>query len=79
MRTHGDRYKAFLTRLRQARIDSGLTQDQVAQLLNRGQSYVSKCEVGDRRVDVIELQEFARLYHRPIGYFLEGQPEDDHP
>lgn len=30
----------------------------------------SKCESGDRRVDVIELKAFARLYGKPLDYFV---------
>jgi hypothetical protein len=33
-------------------------------------SFVSKSESGDRRVDVIELKAFARLYKKPLDYFL---------
>ena len=34
---------------------------EVAKKLCRPQSYVSKCESGERRVDVVELVEFVRL------------------
>jgi hypothetical protein len=47
-----------------------LTQVQVAARLRRPQSFVSKCESGERRVDVIDLQEFARLYDKQIEFFL---------
>jgi hypothetical protein len=33
------------------------------------QSFVSKCESGERRVDFVELKEFARVYKVPISYF----------
>jgi transcriptional regulator with XRE-family HTH domain len=64
------RYRAFLERLRQARRDAGLTQSDVARDLRRPQSFVSKCESGERRVDVVELQQFARLYERPLTFFV---------
>jgi len=48
---HSERYRAFLTKLRQAREDSGLTQRQVAEQLGRLQSFVEKSEQGQRRVD----------------------------
>lgn len=67
------RYQRFLVNLRQARLDAGLTQADVAQRLGRSQSYVSKCESGDRRVDFIELLEFARIYDRPLGYFVPSE------
>lgn len=67
---HSTRYRRFLALLRQARLDAGLTQNQVASALGTHQSFVSKCESGERRVDVIELERFARVYRRPITDFL---------
>ena len=63
-------YERFLTRLRRARNEAGLTQVQVAKQLGRPQSYVSKSESGERRVDVVELASFARLYGRDISHFV---------
>jgi hypothetical protein len=33
-------------------------------------SFVSKIESGERRVDVVELNELARLYRKPLNFFL---------
>ena len=63
-------YRRFLRRLRAARKEAGLTQVQVAKRLRRTQAFVSKSESGDRRVDVIELKAFARLYGKPLDFFL---------
>jgi len=68
---HDQLYKEFLSKLRKARAEAGLTQKQVADLLQKPQSYVSKSESGERRVDIVELAEFARIYGKPFGYFLE--------
>ncbi len=64
-------YRRFVGRLRAARKEAGLTQVQVAKRLRRTQAFVSKSESGDRRVDVIELKAFARLYRKPLDYFLD--------
>jgi len=64
------RYKDFLKRLRKARLAAGLTQAQVAVAMGKPQSFISKCETGERRLDVVEVQEFAKLYKRPLSYFL---------
>ena len=67
---HLEADEEFLKRLRQAREDAGLTQVEVAGRLGRPQSYVSKCESGERRVDVIELAWFAQLYGKRLDYFV---------
>jgi len=64
------KYRSFLERLRGARREAGLTQIEVAHALRRPQSFVSKCESGERRVDVVELQEFARLYCKSLTFFV---------
>jgi transcriptional regulator with XRE-family HTH domain len=63
-------YKAFLGRLREARKAAAMTQAQVARALGRPQSFVSRSESGQRRVDVVELAAFARLYGKELGYFV---------
>ena len=55
---------------RKARKAACLTQVQVAEALGRPQSYVTKCELGERRIDPIELQQFADLYRKRLSYFL---------
>jgi transcriptional regulator with XRE-family HTH domain len=64
-------YQRFLKRLKSARRDAQMTQVQVAARLKRPQSYVSKCESGERRVDAVELARFAKLYRKPLSFFLE--------
>ena len=68
--TYSKRYKRFLKKLRQARLDAGMTQVEVAEALGKPQSYVSKCESGERRVDVIELSEFVDLYSADLSNIL---------
>lgn len=67
---HSKEYKVVLERMRKARLEAGLTQVQVAKKLGHHQSYVSKIESGERRVDVVELNKFAKLYGKNVNYFL---------
>lgn len=67
---YSEQYQNFLTRLRQGRKDSALTQTQVAEHLGKPQSYVAKCESGERRVDIVELADFARLYGKTLDFFI---------
>ena len=67
---HTARYKRMLSQLRAARLSEGLTQMEVARAFRRTQSYVSKCESGERRIDPIDLADFARLYRKPLTFFI---------
>jgi len=67
---HSPRYRQFLKKLRSARLEAGLTQQEVARALRRPQSFVSKCESGERRVDVVELERFAKVYRKALEDFL---------
>ena len=64
-------YAYFVEQLQKARIETGLTQVQMAKKLERPQSHVSNVESGQQRVDVIELQRFAKLYGKDILYFVK--------
>jgi len=61
-------------RLRLARKQAGMTQVQVARKLKKPHSYVSKCELGERRVDFIEALAFAKLYKKPLAFFARQLP-----
>jgi transcriptional regulator with XRE-family HTH domain len=69
---HSPIYRAFTRRLRKARLERGLTQEQVAKSLGIPESRVSRMETGERRVDVIELAAFAKLYRKTLNYFVPG-------
>lgn len=63
------RYRAFRERLKRARLDAGLTQVDVAAKVGRPQTWVSKCELGERRVDFVELEDLADACGRPLTFF----------
>ena len=64
---HSERYAVFLETLREARERAGLTQVQLAKEIGETQTFVSKCERGERRIDVIEL----RMICLALGLSLE--------
>jgi transcriptional regulator with XRE-family HTH domain len=70
-RTRRPEYQRFLERLRAARLEAGMTQTEVARRLRRPQSFVSKSESGERRLDVVELAELADVYGKTLQFFLE--------
>ncbi len=69
----GDQYKTayaeFLHRLRDARLRQGLTQTQAAAQAGHDQYWLSRCETGARRVDIVEALIFAKIYNKPLNYF----------
>ena len=73
---HPEAYRRMLMLLRQARKDAGLTQVDVALRLGVIQKFVSKVELGERRIDPFELRELATLYGKPMSFFMEGDEED---
>ena len=68
---HTREYAYFVERLRKARMETGLTQVEVAKKLRRPQSHISNVESGQQRVDVIELQNFAKIYNKDVNYFIK--------
>jgi len=63
-------YKYLVSKIKEARKDAGLDQQKVARLLGRTQSYVSKVESGQLRLDIIQLKEFARIYKKKLDFFI---------
>lgn len=64
-------YAIFIERMRKARAESGLLQIEVAKAMKRPQSYISRVESGEYRLDILEVKEFAKLYGKKIDYFLK--------
>lgn len=64
-------YREIIERLKQARFDVGLSQQKVAEKLGKPQSYISKIESGERRLDVAEMKKFLEIYKKPASYLLK--------
>lgn len=54
--------------LKKSRVKAGFTQQELAKVLSKPQSFVAKYEGGERRLDIMELQEIAK--------FLKVKPEE---
>lgn len=63
-------YQAFLKRLIKARREAGLLQEEVSTQLGKSRTFLSKCELGERRLDIIELQRIAKIYGKTVNHFL---------
>lgn len=68
---HGYRYQVFRNLLVKAREDAGMTQVQIAKLLHKPQSFVSKYERGERRLDFTEFIEIASALKIDINAFMD--------
>ncbi|PIR73118.1 MAG: hypothetical protein COV26_00235, partial [Candidatus Nealsonbacteria bacterium CG10_big_fil_rev_8_21_14_0_10_36_23] len=64
-------YKGVVDKLKKARQKAGLKQEEVASKLKKPQSFISKIESGERRVDVAELKQLAKIYKKDINFFIK--------
>ena len=64
-------HQIIVERLKRARIEAGLGQIEVARKLGKTQSYLSKIESGQRRFDVLQLKDFAKVYKKDISFFIK--------
>ena len=67
---YSQEHKDIVERLKQARKEASLEQIEVAKKLGRTQSFISKLESGQRRIDLVQLKAFAKLYKKKIEYFI---------
>lgn len=67
---HRREYEVFLALLRETRLAAGITQQDVAKHLGNTQTFVSKCERGERRIDVIDLLEYLAAVNQPPSIFV---------
>lgn len=70
-RSHDERYQALVRLLVDARIAEGVTQVELAQRLGKPQSWVSKGERGERRIDMAEFCDIAEALGRPAWHLLK--------
>ena len=62
--------KKFQALLRQVRRDAGLRQEDLARILGEPQSFISKYENGERRLDILEVREICKAIGIPLEDFI---------
>jgi transcriptional regulator with XRE-family HTH domain len=68
--TFSREYRVMRQLLRRYRKEAGLTQTDVAAALDETQSYVSKCERGERRLDLVQLRAFCKAIELELPRFV---------
>ena len=61
------RYRALIERLRARRLELGLTQQELAERLGLHKQFVSRVELGERRLDVVEFADLAFALDIDLG------------
>lgn len=64
-------HAVLVERIRRARLDAGIDQADAARLMGKSQSYISKVELGQRRIDIVQLKFFAKIYGKDLDFFLK--------
>ncbi|MCO8108997.1 helix-turn-helix domain-containing protein [Acinetobacter indicus] len=67
---HDPRYQDLIKKLIELRESKDVTQVELARLLNKPQSYVSKVEILERRLDVIELIDWLKILEVELVNFI---------
>ena len=71
---HDPKYKMFCHLIINHRLRQGITQKQLAEKLHRQQSFISKYENCERRIDLIEFMEIAKaLKIDPVNFIRDFQ------
>ncbi|WP_434516641.1 helix-turn-helix domain-containing protein [Dechloromonas sp. ARDL1] len=73
---HSPQYEIFRRLIVQARRDAGLTQTEVALRLRKPQSFISKLERGERRIDVPEFVEIAEAMGIDAAMFINTYTQE---
>lgn len=63
-------YREIIHRLKKSRIAAGFTQKEAAKRFDKPQSFISKIESGERRLDISELKRLTVLYEADVKHIL---------
>ena len=62
-------HKSLILKLKKARKEIGLSQIEVGKKFGLDQTFVSKVESGQYRVDMVQLNKFAKIYKKDLRFF----------
>lgn len=68
---YADEYAFFIKKLRAVREEAGISQKHLAEKLGITQVFVSKCEGGQRRLDIIELKTWCEALGISLSAFVQ--------
>jgi transcriptional regulator with XRE-family HTH domain len=68
---YSPRYGRFRALLRKIREEAGLSQTTLAEKLGKPQTFVSKSELGERRIDFLEMLDFCAACGVTVEQFVE--------
>lgn len=71
MDLYDNKHKVLVNKLKEARIEANLSQEELAKKLSKTQSFISKLEGGQIRVDAILLSELSTIFKKDISFFLK--------
>lgn len=75
MSLYDSEHKDLINKLKGARAETCISQEDVAQKLGRTQSFISKLENGQIKVDALLLKQLTKIYRKDFKYFLDQSHE----
>ena len=69
---HRKEYKILLQQLYNLRVGAGMKQVDLAKALKVHQSFISKIETGERRIDLVELKEICEALNSNLEAFVSA-------
>lgn len=70
-------YSIIGSRLKQARVKAGLTQQEMAEKTNLSVAFISRIERGSSQINLKRLSEFCNILNVSEGYILTGVSDKD--
>lgn len=75
---YSPRSSRFRELLRQIRLDAGLTQTELAERLGKPQSFVSKAELGERRLSFLETMDICEACGTDVLFLARAIQRENH-